>query len=204
MTGCFAPPAPVVVSRAIPARYRTALADLVVAGFAGVDGDGVEVHLRSRPPRVLYAVAYRAGDASGVRHTRRRAEAERFAALTGGVVERKVDDRLGQRMSGCAYYSLPHVAAVDDCTRYLVTLKVPQDLDRLPYPVTLRYHHGGTVLRTAPAIEVHDWREEFVHLVAHEACHVGQFRTDLPKSEVAAERWALDVVLRRRSGAPAG
>ena len=204
MTGCFPAPAPVVISGAIPARYRAALAELVVAGFAGVDGDGVEVHLRSRPPRVLYAVRYRAGDVAGLRHTRRRADAERFAALHGAAVERKVDDRLGQRMSGCAYYSLPAVAAVARHTRYLVTLKVPQDLDRLPYPVTLRYHHGGTVLQTAPAIEVHDWREEFVHLVAHEACHVGQFRADLPKSEVAAERWALDAVLRRQSGTPAG
>lgn len=79
-----------------------------------------------------------------------------------------------------------------------MTLKVPQDLDALAYPVTLQYHRGGVVFPTAPRIQVLDWREEFVHLVAHEAFHTRQFREQLPKSEVAAERWALQSVLRLR------
>lgn len=90
------------------------------------------------------------------------------------------------------------MATVRAGTTYLVTLKVPQDLDALAYPLTLQYHQGGVVMSTAPRIELHDWREEFVHLVGHEAFHTHQFRQELPKSEVAAERWALQAVLRLR------
>lgn len=212
----------VVISGAIPARYRDVLSKLVGVGFAGVDQLGVEVHLRSRPPRTSYAVRYEvplsalspserdrllaahpgAAAAPVIRHSRRRRDAEMLAAVHHGDVERRVDHRLGERMSGCAYYSLPAVAKVSAGTRYLVTLKVPRDLDALTYPVTLQYHHGGAVMTTAPRIEVRDWREEFVHLVAHEAFHTVQFDQRLPKSEVAAERWAQRAVLGLRA-APA-
>jgi hypothetical protein len=131
-----------------------------------------------------------------VHRARRRRDAERLADDHGGQLERHIDERLGERMSGCAYYALPHMARVRAGTSYLVTLKVPQDLDALPYPVTLQYHHGGVVMSTAPRVQLHDWRQEFVHLVGHEAFHTHQFREGLPKSEVAAERWALQAVLR--------
>ncbi len=58
---------------------------------------------------------------------------------------------------------------------------MPQDLDALVYPVTLQYHRGGVVFPTAPRIQLRDWREELVHLVAHEAFHTRQFREQLPK-----------------------
>ena len=79
-------------------------------------------------------------------------------------------------------------------TRCLITLKVPADLDALSYPVAFQYRRRGRVLSTAPKIEVHNWREEIVHLVAHEAYHSKQFRNGMRQSEVAAERWALKAV----------
>lgn len=122
-------PAHLSVSRAIPARYREALEDLVGVGFAGVDGVGVEVHLRSRPPRTSYTVRYQSplgalpapqrdrwqqqhpdADTVTVLHrSRRRRDAERLAGHHGGRLERHVDQRLGERMSGCAYFVLPDV-----------------------------------------------------------------------------------------------
>lgn len=132
----------------------------------------------------------------GVLTTGRRRDAEQLAVEHGGQLRRHVDERLGERMSGRAYYVLPEGARVGSGTRYLVTLKVPQDLDALAYPVTLQYQRGGTVVAAAPQFVVHDWRQEFVHLVAHEAFHTRQYREQLPKSEVAAERWALQTVLR--------
>lgn len=194
------------------------LRQLIVAGFAGVDDRDVEIHLRSRPPRVSYRVrsveplaVFSAETqhrwlsahpgATTVPVTRvlpRRAAAERLAARLGGEVERHVDQRLGERLSGCAYEQLPSLARVAPSTQYLVTLKIPVALDALSYPFTLKYRRGGQEMKTAPAIEVHSWPEEFVHLVAHEAAHVDQFRRGLAKSEVAAERWALKVLDRYR------
>ncbi|MDQ3573604.1 MAG: hypothetical protein M3404_01580 [Actinomycetota bacterium] len=199
--------------------YDAQLRRLIVAGFAGVDDRDVEIHVRSRPPRVSYRVrsvqplaifsaetqrrwlAAHPGSTT-VPVTRvlpRRGAAERLAAQMGGRVERHVENRLGERMSGCAYEELPSMARVAPSIRYLVTLKVPVALDSLTYPFILKYRRGGTEMKTAPAIEVHNWPEEFVHLVAHEAAHVDQFRGGLAKSEVAAERWALKVLDRYRT-----
>ena len=121
----------------------------------------------------------------------------------GGVVERHVDDPLTEPMSGCAYYELPGVANVADSTRYLVTMRLPRHLGGLPYPATLQYHRRGVVMTTAPRIQVRSWPEEVVHLAAHEARHVHQFRHGLPKSEVDAERWAAAAVRRFRPPHPA-
>ena len=203
----------VSVTRPLMGR-EAQLRQLIVAGFAGVDDGDVEIHVRSRPPRVSYRVtsvqplaifsvetqqrwlAAHPG-ATTVPVTRvlpRRGAAEQLAAQMGGAVERQVDNRLGERLSGCAYEELPTVARVAPSIRYLVTLKLPVALDSLTYPFTLKYRRGGKEMKTAPAIEVRNWPEEFVHLVAHEAAHVDQFRRGLAKSEVAAERWALKVL----------
>ena len=54
--------------------------------------------------------------------------------------------------------------------------------------------------KTAPWITVGNWRERLVSLGAHEACHVRQFREGTRRSEVEAERWALAVLGRWRTG----
>lgn len=94
------------------------------------------------------------------------------------------------------------LANVASSTRYLVTMRLPRRLDGLPYPETLQYHRRGVVMTTAPRIQVRSWPEEVVHLTAHEARHVHQFRHGLPKSEVDAERWAAAAVLRFRAAPP--
>ena len=213
------------ISPAIAVEHHLALADLVAVGFRGVNDAGVEVHIRSRPPRVSYVVRYEAavaGLSPEIRATwlarhpgattvpvarvfPRRAAADALAAEQGGSVERRIDDRLGERMSGYAYYEFPDRARVAKTTEYLVTLRLPARLEALAYPITLQYHRGEAAMRTAPEIELHHWREEVVHLVAHEAYHVKEFRLGMRESEVAAERWALRTVerFRRDHGVPA-
>ena len=209
----------ITVSAGMATEYHDPLRRLVRFAFDGIDAADVEVHIRSRPPRVTYHARFegpltvlteeaRRQWLTGNPHStsvpvvhiaRRRADAERAMARFGGVVERHVDDRLAERMSGCAYFELPDVANVANSTRYLVTMRLPQRLDCLLYPETLQYHRRGVVMTTAPRIEVRSWPEEVVHLAAHEGRHVHQFRLGLPKSEVDAERWAAAAVRRFRS-----
>jgi hypothetical protein len=201
------------------AGHHDRLRRLVRFGFEGIEDADVEVHIRSRPPRVTYLARFQgplsvlteearqnwladnphSTSVPVVHLARRRRDAERAVARFGGIVERHVDDRLAERMSGCAYYELPDVANVANSTRYLVTMRLPRRLEDLSYPETLQYHRRGVVMTTAPRIQVRSWPEELVHLAAHEARHVHQFRHGLPKSEVDAERWAAGAVRRFRS-----
>jgi hypothetical protein len=91
-------------------------------------------------------------------------------------------------MSGRAYDGVPPISSAPATATHLVTLIVPPDPaaggDR--YPRTHSYHRA----RSVPPVLLPDWRAELVHLVAHEAAHVDQFRRGLPRSEVACERWA--------------
>src|SRR5436190_23925828 len=79
--------------------------------------------------------------------------------------------------------------------RFLVRLRIPATLRNRGYPMTHRYPGR----KTAPWITVRSWRERFVALAAHEACHVRQFRENLRRSEVEAERWALEALDRWRT-----
>ena len=214
----------VTIAPTIPAVHHQELRALIDVGFADVDHHDVEIHVRSRPPRVRWAVHYRSpvaelppelrrrwlashpGTASvpTTRDYRRRRDAVAAAARLGGTLRRHVDDRLRERMSACAYYSLPDVARVAPETRFLVTMRLPRHLEHLPYPEQLQYRRGGVPMPTAPLVQVHDWLEELVHLAAHEARHVMQFRLGLTKSEVDAERWAATALERHRSLRPAG
>jgi len=74
--------------------------------------------------------------------------------------------------------------------RYLVRLDLPSVFRNRGYPLTYRYRG----LRTAPWITVRDWRERLVALAAHEAYHTHQFRHEMRRSEVQAERWAVRVL----------
>jgi len=210
----------VTIAPTIPAVHHSVVSELVGVGFDGVDHHDVEVHVRSRPPRVRWTVHYRvpvdqlapdlgrhwlsahpgATSASASRTYRRRGDALAVAGRLGGRVRRHVDERLAERMSACAYYSLPSIARVRADTRYLVTMRLPRRLDALAYPQQLQYRRAGVVMPTAPVVQVSSWLEELVHLAAHEARHVAQFRLGLPKSEVDAERWAASAVEQFRVG----
>lgn len=208
----------VAISPTIAPVHHSTLRDLVEVGFEGVEHHDVEVHIRSRAPRVRWTVHYRvavsqldpdvrrrwltahpeATSADASRSYRRRRDAFALAEQLGGTVLRHVDDRLAERMSACAYYSLPSIARLSPGSRYLVTMRLPRDLEGLPYPQQLQYRRAGVAMATAPVVQVRSWLEELVHLAAHEARHIAQFRLGLPKSEVDAERWAARAVERYR------
>jgi hypothetical protein len=92
-----------------------------------------------------------------------------------------------ESFSGRAYPEPPRRPKPQPGTQYFVRLKLPSVLRNRGYPRSYRY----TGLRTAPWITVRDWRERLFALAAHEAFHIHQFREGLRRSEVAAERWAL-------------
>ncbi|MFP5319483.1 MAG: hypothetical protein ACLGI2_14475 [Acidimicrobiia bacterium] len=208
----------VTIAPTIPAAHHHLVRDLLDIGFAGVDHHDVDVHIRSRPPRVRWVVRYRipleqlapdvrqrwltadpeATSAVASRSYQRRHDAMALAGQVAGSVHRHVDERLAERMSANAYYSLPSIARVRAGTRYLVTMRLPRRLDALTYPQQLQYRRTGVVMATAPVVQVCSWLEELVHLAAHEPAHVRQFRLALRKSEVDAERWAAEAVERFR------
>src|SRR5207244_13007923 len=94
--------------------------------------------------------------------------------------------RQGESFTGRAYFTLPSRPRPHPETTFVVKLSLPATLRNRAYPKTYRYWNR----KTAPWITVRDWRERLVALVAHEACHVRQFREGLRRSEVEAERWA--------------
>jgi hypothetical protein len=217
--GARGEPVRITTSAAIPARYHGRVVELVRFGFAAVDATDVDVHIRSRPPLVCYLVRFNGPvgllgedarrqwlrDHPGTlvaplaHFAQRRRDASDLTARFGGTIERQVNDQLAERMSGCAYYEMPRRARVAESTRYLVTLRLPQRLDDLSYPQVLQYRRAGVLMVSAPRIEVRAWPEELVHLAAHEARHIHQFRQALPKSEVDAEHWAAAAVRRLRA-----
>jgi hypothetical protein len=119
----------------------------------------------------------------------RRLIGEGFEGVEPDGVEVRVDRARGARESftGRAHGRRPPRLASRPDTAFLVQLRIPGTLRNRAYPMTYRYPRRAT----APAITVRDWRERLLALAAHEAWHVHQFRYGLPRSEVAAERWAL-------------
>jgi len=121
-----------------------------------------------------------------------------FAGIDPDGVEVRVEraSRSRESFTGRAYPEPPRRPKPHPATRYLVRLKLPGALRNRGYPHSYRYPRR----KTAPWIVVHDWRERFIALVAHEAFHIRQFREGLRRSEVAAERWAAQILLRIRTG----
>lgn len=115
-----------------------------------------------------------------------------FRGVDPSGVEVRVERSRGPRQSfsGRAYLEPPSRPRPLPGTRYLVRVWVPALLRDRGYPKSYRYARRVT----APWITVRTWRERLVALVAHEACHVRQFREGLRRSEVAAERWAEHVL----------
>ena len=65
------------------------------------------------------------------------------------------------------------------------------------YGLVLRQPYGG---RGSPLLELADWREALVAVVAHEARHVWQLQHSKPRSEVDAERFAAKRLAEYRAG----
>lgn len=179
----------VVVSRTFPAELRGEIERLVSRGFDGVDAHDVEVHVkaRARTKRVYVAEVRRRSRWVRVGYERKR-DALDAAARHGGSVETVVS-RPAQAgwWSGRAYDGVPSIARVEPGVAYLVTLNIPADPRRLTrYPV----RQQDPRLKTGPEVLLESWRDELLHISAHEARHIHQFRHRLRRSELDAERWA--------------
>ena len=114
-----------------------------------------------------------------------------FVGVAHHDVEIEVIRARESRLSftGLAFWELPPAARrrmAGEGVSYLVRLRLPGTMRNRAYPRTYRYRGR----KTAPWITVLNWRERFLALAAHEACHVRQFREGLRRSEVEAERWA--------------
>lgn len=189
----------VIASRIRP--DHTLVADLVTAGFAGMDADDVEVHLKARadevvrwlvlcavPEGCLRSVNY-VTDGTRGHCARTRRQALQLADDTKRhLAPRRLAVSPSYGYSGRAYPVLPPVARVEPGITFLVTLKMPADPIATgdSYPRISRYLR----YKTAPPVTIADWTEELVHLAAHEARHIHQFRHTLPRSEIDAEKWA--------------
>lgn len=184
------------ISRSIRADH-TEIERLVAAGFAGIDDEAVALHVKARGRRVVWLVECnrplcrrRSAVVDGVRSHpfARRMDAERLAGSGHGPA-RRLAEPLQRAMTGRAYNGVPSISSAPAGTRHLITLIVPPAPHRDPtgrYPLRHHYHRA----RSVPPVLLPDWRAELVHLVAHEAAHIAQFRAGRPRSEVDGERWA--------------
>lgn len=184
----------VVVSGTFGPALRRELEELVRAGFDGVEAGDVEVHVKARAQVRRAYVVERPHGAGRARYRRRR-DALAVARRVGGSVATVVSKspRAGW-WTGRAYDGVPAPARVEPGVRYLVTMNIPADPRRLTrYPV----RHRDPRLKTGPEIVLETWQDELFHIAAHEARHVHQFRHDLSRSELDAERWAATAIARR-------
>jgi hypothetical protein len=188
---------------AISKSIRTSHADirrLIGEGFAGVSAGDVEVHVKARGSVRSFVVLcdrrrcplehnYRSRDGDRGHHFVSSArDAERIAQHHGSPLERRVRPR-GEGFSGRAYRGVPRVGRVAPGVAYLVTVLMPAAPDAHTarrYPYRWRYAR----FRRAEPITLRSWQEDLVHLAAHEARHIHQYRFGLPASELDAERWA--------------
>lgn len=192
----------VTISRTFPAEIRGEIESLVRAGFEEVEAGDVEAHVKARATkkRAYVALYHHRGDPEAVR-TRfpRKRDAEAAAKRYGGPVE--VHSWAHPRARGWSarsYDGVPSISRVTPGARYLVTFNIPADPRRLTrYPET----HQDPRLKTSPVVTFHTWREQLLHIAAHEARHIHQFRHGLSRSELDAERWAASRLERFRQQA---
>jgi hypothetical protein len=93
---------------------------------------------------------------------------------------------------GYAYLGVPEISNAPTSSEYLVTLRLGAP-DRFPFTPPRR--------RGSPPLQLGCWREALVAVAAHEAWHIQQYRQELPRSEVACERFEAVVLERFREAA---
>ena len=93
---------------------------------------------------------------------------------------------------GYAYDGVPEISNAPPTSEFLVTVRLGAP-DCFPWLLPHK--------RSAPEVQVACWREALVVVAAHEAKHIEQYRLDAPRSEVACEWFAADVLARYRSEA---
>ncbi|MGN6380624.1 MAG: hypothetical protein ACTHNU_16865 [Gaiellales bacterium] len=189
----------ITVSRTIRTPHDEIRA-LVEQGFTGVTAADVEVHVRARGIQRTFIVLcdrrrcslehnFRSRNGGRGHHFIASArEAERIAERHGSPLERRAQPR-GRGFSGRAYNGVPRVGRVAPGVAYLVTILMPASPEAPTahrYPYRWRYAR----YRRAQPLTIESWQENLIHLSAHEARHIHQYRAGLPASELDAERWA--------------
>lgn len=192
----------VTVSSTFPEALRPAIDSLVREGFADVACDDVEVHVKARA-RIerRYQVRW-PDDSRPIRVFRRKRDAAAFMDSLGPPAEMWVHRRKHPKATlwtARSYDGVPGIARVQDGIRYLVTFNIPADPRDCAYPIT----HRDPRLKTSPVVTFECWQANLLHIAAHEARHIHQFRHGLSRSELDAERWAAQQLERQRS-APSG
>jgi hypothetical protein len=192
-------PPRITISKSIRSSHAD-IRRLVGEGFADVSAGDVEVHVKARGSVQSFVVLcdrrrcglehnYRARDGGRGHHFLSSVrDAERIAQRHGSPLERRVRPR-GHGFSGRAYRGVPRIGRVAPGVAYLVTVLMPSAPDAPTarrYPYRWRYAR----FRRAEPVMLRSWQEDLVHLAAHEARHIHQYRFGLPASELDAERWA--------------
>jgi hypothetical protein len=90
---------------------------------------------------------------------------------------------------GYAYLGVPEISNAPASSEYLITVRLGTP-DRFPFTPPRR--------RGSPSLQLGCWREALVAVAAHEAWHIQQYRQELPRSEVACERFEAVVIGRFR------
>lgn len=179
------------MTKQIREDLRAEIEQLVRLGMEGVDTSHVSVHLKGSGTRVRYRVEHDYGDGRTIDVTPSARIAKRWRA-EGRTVERVERHR---RFHGRAYEEIPERSRAKG-SRYLIVLNVPLDPEQLDYPYEWQYK------KRAPVNRYQSWQEELVHLAAHEAKHIEQYREGLPRSEVSCEFYADGVLKQYRASLP--
>ncbi len=91
---------------------------------------------------------------------------------------------------GMAYEGVPYASASPASTEYLVTVGIGAPRHFPKEDLVYSYKSGSRF----PRYRFEDWREALVHLAAHEAKHIEQYKEGLSRSEVACEHFAVYVL----------
>lgn len=191
----------ITLSKQIVPDLHAEIRRLVRLGFEEVNWLDVEVHVKGRPPTVTWR-ALCLGHCPRINWTPeeggRGHEATRRTNLLGMMGDRRHApitrvENAHSGMAGRAFGWVPYEARVAKGTRWLVTLKIPHDPRLGTYPRTWTYK------KQAGPMTYETWQERLVHVAAHEARHILQFKRGEPRSEVVAEEWARAAQLRFRA-----
>lgn len=108
-----------------------------------------------------------------------------------------------KRWGGTAYNGIPGISNAPASADYLVTLRIAPDLVLPVGPINYNWKGPDEVGpgNRYPFFTYRTWQEVIIHLAAHEARHIHQFRHGKRCSEVDCERFAEAAILRYRKQA---
>ena len=107
---------------------------------------------------------------------------------------------------GMAYMGVPYVSDAPPSSEYLITLGLaaPENFPKLDqfYAGAVGAGSVSGASRQWPRYDLFDWREALVHLAAHEARHIEQYKNGERRSELVCEHFASYMLRRYRNERP--